>query len=696
MVVDAHGERIGVPELRARLRIGRDGTSARDLVRVARELGFRASGRRCVADEVRDLPLPAIAFVEDDHYVVVERAGRRGLWVVDPVLGREWQTDEEFAARFRGVVLTVEGDGGGRRSHPRPGLAPFLTEQLRGRGREVGRLVAVSAALSAFGLLAPAATGLVVDRLLPAGRPELLLVALGALAFAVAGRVVMGLVRSRLSVDLETGLDERLTRRFAEHVFRLPLSYFDVRSTGDLLSRVASGSVIRQVLTNQLLSAALDAVTAVVFVAVLAVIAPDIALAVLVVAAVMAGAVLLVLDRYGVAAQRAVQLAADGQSAMLEALTGVESVKFSALEPEVLRRWRATFDAELVATHRYQLLEHRFREVVAAVQTATVAGVVVYGALGVLEGRTTLGTLLTSAFLVSGLVVPLTSLAANTLSLRTVAIHFARMNDVLEHEPEPEPAEGPAPDLRGAVEVRDARFTYPGSTAPAVDGVSLAVPAGGFVAIVGGSGSGKSTLAKLLFGLLPLDEGHVLVDGHDVAELGRSVLAARCGAVAQDPAVFQGTIMENILLGAPGAGRDEAVLAARQAVLHEDVQRMRLGYDTRVGERGFGLSGGQRQRLALARAIVRRPAVLLLDEATSAVDARTEFEIFENLRASPATLVVIAHRLSTVKDADVIVVLEHGRVVEQGTHTELRRAGGRYADLIRTQDTGVSWDPVQR
>jgi ATP-binding cassette, subfamily B, bacterial len=371
----------------------------------------------------------------------------------------------------------------------------------------------------------------------------------------------------------------------------------------------------------------------------------------------------------------------------LEALTGIESIKLSALEPQILGRWRRLYADGLAVTRRRQLMEDRLDEVIGALQMGFAAGIVVYGAHGVLAGTIQLGVMVTATYIAASLLDPVCELASSVRSLQTVAVHLARIRDVLEEPPEPS-AEDRAPvPVYGRVQLRRVSFRYPGAQRPTIDKVSLKVPAGSFVAVVGASGSGKSTLARLLFGLVPPEAGTVLIDGRDLAVTPRAEIAGRCGAVAQEPAVFHGTILENILMARPEATRADAVLAARLAELHRDISAMPMGYETLLSERGMGLSGGQRQRLALARALVRRPRLLLLDEATSAVDAETERAIFANLRGLGCTLIVIAHRLSTVRDAHQIVVMDQGRIVERGTHHDLCAAGGRYAALTEHQHT---------
>jgi ABC-type bacteriocin/lantibiotic exporter with double-glycine peptidase domain len=687
MVLDYYGHRVSVRELRDRMGVGRDGSSAGDIVRVAREVGLSAQGRRCAVADLEQLPVPAIAFVRAHHFVVIERVGRRGVVVVDPIDGRATLSAEEFAESFGQVVLLFAGPTSGHTSRADGGLLGFVRAQAPRAPGSFALLAACSLLLTVVGMLPAFVTGYTIDTVLPSGSQGLLLVVFAAVVALVLGKLCVGLLRSWLLVRLQSALDERLTTRFVQHLFRLPLSYFDLRTSGDLLNRVSSSNVIRDLLTRQAVSIGLDLATTAIWTGLLLAVAPDIAAIVAAVAVVQVGLIVLTSDRFTAAARREVQLESAEHSLVLEALTGIESIKLSALEPQILGRWRRLYADGLAVTRRRQLMEDRLDEVIGAIQMGFAAGIVVYGAHGVLAGTIQLGVMVTATYIAASLLEPVCDLASSARSLQTAAVHLARIRDVLEEPPEPSVGDRAPLPVYGRVQLRRVSFRYPGVRRPTIDKVSLKVPAGSFVAVVGASGSGKSTLARLMFGLVPPDEGTVLIDGRDLAVTPRAEIAGRCGAVAQEPAVFHGTILENILMARPEATRADAVLAARLAELHRDIVAMPMGYETLLSERGAGLSGGQRQRLALARALVRQPRLLLLDEATSAVDAETERAIFANLRGLGCTLVVIAHRLSTVRDAHQIVVMEQGRVVERGTHHDLCAAGGRYAALTEHQHT---------
>jgi ABC-type bacteriocin/lantibiotic exporter with double-glycine peptidase domain len=367
-------------------------------------------------------------------------------------------------------------------------------------------------------------------------------------------------------------------------------------------------------------------------------------------------------------------------------LVGIETLKIAGAEERALEQWANMYVDQL----NVSLSRGRMQAVVDALngllQTAAPLALLGAGTLLVLGGELSLGTMLAAGAIAAGFLTPLASLLQSSLQLQMLGSYVERIDDVLAAEPEQSRAGKVAPPrLTGGIEVDHVSFRYGPNDPLVVRDVTIAVPAGATVAIVGRSGSGKSTLATLLLGLHRPTEGRIIYDGYNLIELDHKLLRRQLGMVPQNPFIFAGSIRNNIALTDPGLSFDQVAAAARRACIDEDIRAMGMGYETIVADGGATLSGGQRQRLALARALVHDPAVLLLDEATSSLDATTERAVMENLRNLRATRIVIAHRLSTVAGADHIIVMQNGRVVETGRHVELLRNGGVYATLVADQ-----------
>jgi len=380
-------------------------------------------------------------------------------------------------------------------------------------------------------------------------------------------------------------------------------------------------------------------------------------------------------------------LQADGasQGYLVEALSGITYLKASGAEAQALERWSSLFFERLNLNIRRNHLNALIQTSSSALGSLAPLALLFLGAQMVLKGELSLGTMLAFNALGVAVLRPLSSLVAIVQQVQLGAAHFSRLFDVLEAEPEPTGSVQATQNLSGEIELRDVSFQYSLGSAKVLRNISLTIPQGKKIAIVGPTGAGKTTLGMLLLGLYPATTGEITYDGIPIESLDLHSLRRQIGVVLQEPALFSGSIRENIELTRSGMPLEEIQHAAEQAAIHAEIQSMPMGYETLVSERGSSLSGGQLQRIALARALLTKPKILLLDEATSHLDVLTEQEIEKALNRLQCTRIVIAHRLSTVRDADCILVLDNGRIRERGSHAELLRMDGSYARLIRKQ-----------
>jgi ATP-binding cassette, subfamily B, bacterial len=499
-------------------------------------------------------------------------------------------------------------------------------------------------------------------------------------------------VRAAWAPRLQAHLDAHLTLSFFRHLLALPLRFFEQRTSGDLLTRLESNGALRDALMSHLITALLDGALVTGYLLLLLALAP--AMGLLVCAAALL--LLLLLAAAGPPMRRLTQRSllaqADLESASVEVLQGIATLKASGAEPWALEGWARRFFADTgLALRRSQLVA-----LVSAGQilchTLTPLALLWIGAGMVFDGRISVGAMLGLTLLGAACLAPLASLTASLQALQLAAAHLERLADVLETAPEQAagPDEPPLPEgkhrqIQGRVELRGVSFRYDPQGPLALQDLSLAIAPGQRVAIVGPTGSGKSTLVRLLLGLYPPSDGIILYDGRPIQTLDHGWLRRQIGVVLQEVALFSGSIRENIIFHRPGISQAQVERAARLAAIHDQIAQLPLGYDTRLDSGGTRLSGGMRQRLVLARALVHAPALLLLDEATSHLDSRTERAIDRNLRSVGCSCLVVAHRLSTVRGADLIIVLEQGRAVERGTHAELLALGASYAELTRDQ-----------
>lgn len=687
MVVRYWGGGASLQEIRAKVGSARDGVDALTLLRAAEELGLRGRGLRLEPEDLRHLPGGAILHWEFHHFVVFERVTRRGVVIVDPGHGRRVVPHARFRKSFTGVALVFEPVAPLAPAEPGASpLARYARLVLSQRGL-LAKVVTVSVALRLLGLALPVLLGIVVDRVVPRGDRDLLLV----LAVGVGGMLLVlllsQLVRAHLLLELRTQLDTRMTLGFLDHLVALPYGFFQRRSTGDLLLRVAGNTAIRERLTTSVLSSLLDGGLVAVYVVIAFLLAPSLALIAVALGALQVAVFLLSRRRVRELMSQDLESQARAQSYLVQMLAGIESLKVSGAERRSVQHWSNLYVDELnVALQRGRLdaVVASLRSVLTAAAPLVLLG---YGALLVLDGSLSIGTMLAVNSIAIGFLGPLDLLVEAALSLAGVRSYVDRLDDVLSAAPERAGGTAPA-RLSGAVEVRDLSFRY-GPTGPlVVKDVSVAFPAGAMIAIVGRSGSGKSTLARLVLGLYEPTGGRILFDGQNLAEIDVRALRRQLGIVPQQPYIFSGTVRDNIALADPSQPLDRVVAAARRACVHDDIVAMPMGYDTPISDGGATLSGGQRQRLALARALLDEPAILLLDEATSSLDAATERAVMDQLAALSCTRIVIAHRLSTIARADLIVVMEDGAIVEMGRHDALLAKNGAYRRLVGGQLAG--------
>jgi ABC-type bacteriocin/lantibiotic exporter with double-glycine peptidase domain len=692
MVLGWHGLEVRLEEVRQRMGVTLYGAHAAALLQAASAYGLRGRGVRIDEVEALDqLPRGSILHWRFNHFVVYDRAdGKGGAWVADPAWGRRRVSRQELDRSFTGVALLFEpGEGfAPRELEKRTSSAGRYLKAITG-SRLLGRILAASVFVRLLGLAVPLLIAVVVDRIVPHSAYRLLAVTAAGMAALAVAQLASSLARSHLLLRLRTAVDARMTTDFLEHLTALPFSFFETRTVGDLLLRLNSNAMVREILTSGVLSGALDG--ALVLIYLVLILAADwrLGLVVLGLGLGRAGLFLWNRRRYRDLTAESLEAEAEANAFQAQLLSGIETYKAIGAEPRALAHWSNLFARVLNAS----LARGRLQALVDASLGALAVGspllVLALGAWRVMAGDLTLGTMLAINALAVGFLEPLTQLVQTAFQVQLLGSYLDRIDDILEMPREQEPGSAPAAGpLQGWITVERVSFRYGPYLPPVLKEVSVEIPAGSFVALVGASGAGKTTLAHVLLGLHRPAEGRVLFDGDDLAALDLRSVRRQIGIVPQAPDLLAGSIRNNIALGDPALPLHRIVEAAKQAHLHDEIVALPMGYETLVAEGGAGLSGGQRQRLAIARALAQRPRILLLDEATSALDALTEAKIQGELEALDCTRIVIAHRLSTVKNAGLILVLAGGCIAERGTHEELLQRGGLYADLVREQMVG--------
>lgn len=687
MVLRYYGGDRPLEELRDATGADRDGVSALGILRAARSYGLRGRGVQIESyDDLELVPRGAILHWEFNHFVVFDKIDRHGVVILDPAHGRRRISASEFDRSCTGVALLLEpSEAFAPDKRRRPPLRRYFAQILTYPGLWT-RAVMMSVLMQLLALGLPLLTTLLVDRIIPRRDFDLLVVLISGLAMMVVFNFIASLVRANVLLQLRTLLDAKLTIGFLDHLIDLPYAFFQRRSTGDLLMRLGSNSTVREILTSGALSAVLDGSLVSLYLILIVWASPIMGLVVIVLASVQLSLYWATrrIQRELMSESLAVQ--AKTSSYEVEMLGGIEALKSMGAEYRALDRWSNLFVDSLNVSLRRGRLDALVGSLLGAFAVAAPLLILATGTMLVLRGEIGLGAMLGLSALCAGVLGPIGALVNVTLKFQVLGSYLERIEDVMQSEPEQDPsAVARAPRLSGRIEADAISFRYSETTPAAVQEVSVTIEPGQFVAVVGSSGAGKSTLAKLLVGLYRPQQGQIRYDGVDLSSMDLRCVREQLGVVTQGGELFGMSIRENIAMGHPQMTLDAVVEAAKRAAIHDDIQALPMGYETILADGGASMSGGQRQRLALARALAAEPAIVLLDEATSSLDTVTEAAIQRSLANLNCTRIVIAHRLSTVVDADLILVMDRGHVVESGTHRELLAGGDVYRRLVERQ-----------
>jgi subfamily B ATP-binding cassette protein HlyB/CyaB len=660
--------------------------SADDVIRLAkRHTGVRAKAVQVQRGALSRQPFPAMADGPEGWFLI-GGLSENGIVIQRPGSPPEHIERDELDAMWSGLVILLT-----TRAVTAPdlrfGLAWFGKQMRRYRKLLIEVLV-ITFALNLLGLAAPLLFQGVIDKVLIHNSLSTLNV-LG-LAFLVVSiwEVALGWIRTRVFTETTQKIDVELGSRLFRHLLSLPLSYFEQRRVGDTITRVRQLETIREFLTNASLTVIVDPIFTIVFLVAMLIYSPAlfgiVAISLVAYVAVSLG----VAGPLRARVEEKFEKSSASNALLVESASGIHTIKATAVEPHWQNRWEQQLAAYTAASQRLINVANTGTQSIELISKITFAAILFFGAKAVIAGTLTVGALVAFNMFAQRVTGPVIRMAHLWQDFQQVRTAIERMGDILNHPPEPRSASAATlPGVRGAIRFEFVSFRYAPDTAPVLSDITIDIPAGTSLGIVGSSGSGKSTLAKLLQRLNMPEAGRVLVDDVDVNQLDPAWLRRQIGVVLQENLLFNRTIRENIALANPAMPFDRVITAARLAGAHEFIMRQPRGYDTEIVERGVNLSGGQRQRIAIARALVNNPRMLVFDEATSALDAESEELIQNNLNAISAgrTLIVIAHRLSAVRACDRIITLESGRIVESGNHDQLIRAGGRYADLYRRQ-----------
>ncbi len=664
-----------------------------DLTRIARKLGLVSRIRRCDPDELARMPLPAVAPLSDGDAAVIlkveESADEPRVLVQHADRERpEIWTAAELKERFAGRLLLmtardrVAGDA-------RPFDISWFIPALVKYRKPLRDVLIASFFVQVMALVSPIFFQVVIDKVLVHHSLTTLDVLAIGLSVVLIWETALSGLRNWLFAHSTNRVDAELSARMFRHLLNLPLSYFEARRVGDSVARVRELERIREFLTSNAVTVVIDLLFTVVFFAVMYVYSPFLTLIVLLSIPIYAAISVFITPPLRARLDEKFRRGAENQAFLVETVTGIGTLKAMAVEPQMRDKWEKQFAGYTQTGFQVAKLANWGNHLIQIVSKLTTVAILYFGAKAVIAGDLSVGALVAFNMLSGRVAAPILRLSQLWQDFQQVRISVDRLGDVLNAPAEPEynPSRASLPRIKGEIEFDKVRFRYRADAPEALRGVTLTIAAGEMLGIVGPSGSGKSTLTKLVQRLYVPEQGRVLVDGVDLALVDPAWLRRQVGVVLQENILFNRSVRENIALADPTRQMEAVMAASELAGAHEFVAELPHGYDTIIDERGANLSGGQRQRIAIARALIGDPRILILDEATSALDAESEEIIQNNLRmiAHGRTVIIIAHRLSAVRQCHRIITVEEGAITEEGDHETLIRADGRYASLYGKQ-----------
>ncbi|MEH2562032.1 type I secretion system permease/ATPase [Bradyrhizobium sp. AZCC 2289] len=683
ILLRCHGIAADPDQIRHRVGAARVGVT--EILRCAKDFALKARVQRTSWNRLSVTPLPGIAVLRDGGFLILGKVIDDNLLVQRPLSPRpEAMTQAELEAIWDGDIILMTRRAALTDLSRRFDIGWFLGAVRKYRGL-LSEVLLASFFLQVFAVISPLFFQVVIDKVLVHRSMSTLDVLVTGLVALTVFEAILGTLRVYLFAHTTNRIDVELGARLFRHLMALPIAYFQTRRVGDSVARVRELENIRQFLTSSALTLVIDLLFTVVFLVVMFYYSTTLTLIVLAsfpfYIGISAGAAPLFRRRLDEKFNRG----SENQAFLVESVTGVETLKAMAVEPQMQIRWEEQLAGYVAASFRVLSLNNTASQAVQMINKLVVAATLYFGARLVIGGELSVGELVAFNMLAARVSMPVLRLAQMWQDFHQARLSIDRLGDILNTIPEPSfnPGRAALPPIRGQVTFEHATFRYRIDGPEVLHDVSFSVEPGQIIGIVGSSGSGKSTIAKLIQRLYVPESGRVLVDGVDLAMVDLAWLRRQIGVVLQENVLFNRSIRENIALADPAMPMERVIAAASLAGAHDFILELPEAYDTIVGERGSSLSGGQRQRVAIARALITDPRILILDEATSALDYESERAIQQNMKRISAgrTVFVIAHRLSTVRHANRIITIEHGRIVEDGTHDELIRSNGRYANL---------------
>ncbi|MGD1914011.1 MAG: NHLP family bacteriocin export ABC transporter peptidase/permease/ATPase subunit [Rivularia sp. (in: cyanobacteria)] len=691
IILSYYGKILPLAEIRKECGVSRDGSKASNVIKAAKKYGLNAKGYQKEIDHLQNVPLPFIVFWNFNHFLVVEGWDKNRFYLNDPATGPRIVSIEEFDEAYTGIVLRIEPSQNFFKSGRKPSIISSLWKRLEKTIYVLLYCVLTGFLLTIIGVVIPLFTQIFIDQIIEEGHRDLLMPLVFAMVVFALLQGSLTLLRLRYLRRMRIKLAVSMSSHFFWHLLRLPVSFYAQRYAGEISDRSNLNDQVADVLSGQLATTVIDAIM-VIFYA-LFMFQYDALLTIIVVTfAILNVVTLQFVSRKRVDAnQKLMQHYGKAAGVSIAALSSIETLKASGLESDVFARWSGYYAKATNSQQELGIMNQVFSVMPIFLSALSSLLLLIVGSWRIINGDLTVGSLIAFQGLMFSFQEPVNNLLSFGSTLQELEGNLIRLDDVLQNPTvvsenlESELDESSiTPKLQGYVELKNVTFGFSHLEPPLIENFNLVIKPGQRVAFVGGSGSGKSTIAKLISGLYQPWSGEILFDGKPKQQIPQKILTNSVAMVEQDILLFRGTIRDNLTLWDSTIPDKNMLKACEDAAIEDVVLSMPGGLDADLDEGATNLSGGQRQRLEIARALVNNPSILLMDEATSALDTETERIIDRNLRLRGCTCIIVAHRLSTIRDCDEIIILERGKVVQRGTHQEMYKLDGAYSQLIST------------
>ncbi|MBO4374121.1 MAG: NHLP family bacteriocin export ABC transporter peptidase/permease/ATPase subunit [Lachnospiraceae bacterium] len=688
MILAYFGKYVPLEQVRIEAGISRDGSTAKNIMRAGKRFGLEVHGYKKSVDNLFKLPMPCILHWNFNHFVVLE--GRRGkhYYINDPAMGRRKLTYEDIDNCFTGVVLTFEPTENFTRSHKENRMIGLVADRLKGEKAPIMSLLVMGLFLVVPGIVIPVYSRVFIDDILIGGNRDWVTVLISAMIITVIYQAGFSYYRGIILQRLQNKLTLLSGYRMLHHMFRLPISFFDQRYAGDLSQRVDNNINISVFLTSELAQTVLNIFVSLFYIILMVFYSPF--LTVIGVSLVVLSLVLMKFSSDSISDLTMKAQIDQGKyvGSLMAGLTVTDTLKASGTENEYISRLQGFFAKSAILEQKLGLRQEAMNVIPEVSGNLTSIVVLIAGGIQVINGNMTAGMLTAFLQLLLGITVSVAELAGFIGQIQTTKADLSRVDDIMRYREDDKFRENDKENLTekliGDIRLEKVSFGYNILDEPLISDFSFDLPCGSSIAFVGSSGCGKSTMSKICSGLYRPWDGKLLFDGIPAERIPQEVLASSVSTVSQKISLFTGTIRDNLTMWNKYIQDQDLVEACKDACIHDMITNKPGAYDYELSEGGANLSGGQRQRLEIARALVTNPSILIMDEATSALDPNVEKQIIDNIKRRGCTCIIVAHRLSAIRDCDEIIVMEHGKIVQRGTHDELKSIPGHYQDLIKT------------